>query len=77
MLQNPDNPHEKWEETVRATSLAMAQSKCELIASQFPLTEVINVTQVTKNPSKNGTYKFICWFKTEIIGNDSSTEIDN
>jgi hypothetical protein len=77
MLQNPDNPHEQWEEIVRAPSLAIAQSKCELIASQFPLTEVINVTQVTKTPSRNGTYKFICWFTTEIINNDSSSEINN
>ncbi|GAA6618649.1 hypothetical protein [Scytonema sp. NUACC26] len=77
MLQNLDNPYEQWEETVRAPSVAMAQSKCELIASQFPFTEVINVTQVTKTPSKNGTYKFICWFRTELVDNDSSSEINN
>ena len=77
MLQDPDNPYEEWEETVRASNLATAQSKCELIASQFSLTEVIKVTQVTKTPSKNGTYKFICWFRTEIVTYDSNTEIDN
>ena len=26
----------------------------------YPLT-----TQTTKTPNKNGTYKFICWFRTE------------
>ncbi|MBW4505596.1 MAG: hypothetical protein KME64_03670 [Scytonematopsis contorta HA4267-MV1] len=77
MLQDPGNPYEEWEETIRAVSLAAAQSKCELIASQFPLTEVINVTQTAKTPSKNGTYKFICWFRTEIINDDSNIEIDN
>ncbi len=44
MLQDPDNPYEEWEETVRAPNLATAQLKCELIASQFSLTEVIKVT---------------------------------
>ncbi|BDA71317.1 hypothetical protein RIVM261_002050 [Rivularia sp. IAM M-261] len=77
MLQDPDNPYEEWEDTVWASSRAMAQSKCELIASQFPLTEVINVTQATKTPSKDGTYKFICWFRAEVISYDSNTKIDN
>jgi hypothetical protein len=77
MLQDPDNPYEEWEETIRAVSLKVAQSRCELIASQFPLTEVINVTQTTKIPSKNGTYKFICWFRTELITDDSNNETDN
>ncbi len=73
MLKDPDNPYEEWEDTVWASSKAMAQSKCELVASQISLTEVINVTQATKTPSKNGTYKFICWFRTEVVNNDSNT----
>jgi hypothetical protein len=72
MLQDPGNPYEEWEETIQASSLAKAQSKCELIANQFPLTQVINVTQSTKTPNKNGTYKFICWFKTEIETYDNN-----
>jgi hypothetical protein len=74
MLQDPDNPYEEWEETVRASTFAAAQSRCELIASQFPLTQIINVTQTTKTPNKNGTYKFICWFRTEITTYDSSSD---
>jgi hypothetical protein len=77
MLQDPDNPYKEWEDTVWASSEAMAQSKCELIASQISLTEVINVTQTTKTSSKNGTYKFICWFRTEVVTYDSNTKIDN
>ncbi|QLE56782.1 hypothetical protein [Nostoc sp. TCL26-01] len=77
MLQDPDNPYSEWEETIRAVSLTAAQSKCELIASQFLLTEVINVTQTTITPTKNGTYKFICWFRTEIITDDSNNKTDN
>jgi hypothetical protein len=77
MLQDPENPYEEWEDTVQASSLVMAQSKCEIIASQFPLTQVINVTQITKTPNKNGTYKFLCWFRTEITTDGSNTEINN
>ena len=77
MLIDPDNPYEEWEEIIKAPNLAKAQSECTLIASQIALTEVINVTQVTKTPSKNGTYKFICWFRTEVVNYDSNTEIDN
>lgn len=77
MLQDPENPYEEWEDTVQASSLAIAQSKCEIIASQYPLTEAINVTQTTKTPSKNGTYKFLCWFRTEITTDGSNTEINN
>jgi hypothetical protein len=73
MLQDPENPYEEWEDSVQASSLAMAQSKCEIIASQYPLTQVINITQTTKNPNRSGTYKFICWFRTEITTDGSNT----
>jgi hypothetical protein len=65
------------ENIAKGVTQAAAQAKCEMIASQFPLAEVINVSQMTKTPSKNGTYKFICWFRTEIINHDSNIEIDN
>lgn len=77
MLQDPDNPYEEWEDTVQASSKAMANHSGEIIASQYPLTEVINVTQTTKTPNKNGTYKFLCWFRTEITTDGSNTEINN
>jgi hypothetical protein len=44
---------------------------CEAIAGD--LTEVTNVTQATKKPTKQGEYKFICWFKTEVTNDGSNT----
>ena len=72
MLQDPEQPSEEWEDTVWASSLDVARSKCEAIANEAGLTEVINVTQATKKLNKNGTYRFICWFKTEKSSYDDS-----
>ena len=65
MLQDPENPFEEWEDEVWAETLDTAQAKCKDIAEKVGLTEVINVTQTTKRPSKQGNYRFICWFRTE------------
>ena len=67
MLIDPENPCEEWTEQVRANSLPEAQARCEYIAetSGTP-TEVINVSQLTKT-ARNGTFKFVCWFKSEVI----------
>ena len=64
MLIDPENPSEEWAEEIRAKSLEQARVICQELAGDN-LTEVLNVTQKTQKPSKNGTYKFICWFKTE------------
>lgn len=64
MLIDPENPSEEWAEEIRAKSLEQAKVICQELAGNN-LTEVLNVTQKTQKPSKNGTYKFICWFKTE------------
>jgi hypothetical protein len=67
MLQDPENPWEEWELTVKAPSLAKARSNCEAIAASSPLVDVLDVTQATKTPDKQGNYKFVCWFKAEVI----------
>lgn len=72
MLQDPENPFEEWEDMVWALNLEAARSKCEFLASETELTEVINVTQATKKSSKSGNYKFICWFRTEKFNYDNS-----
>ena len=64
MLIDPENLSEEWAEEIRAKSLEQAKVICQELAGNN-LTEVLNVTQKTQKPSKNGTYKFICWFKTE------------
>ncbi|PSB26647.1 hypothetical protein C7B82_19270 [Stenomitos frigidus ULC18] len=71
VLTDPEKLSESWEADVWAPNLHTAQSMCEAIAGD--LTEVINVTQVTKKPTKQGEYKFICWFKAEITNDGSNT----
>lgn len=66
MLQDPENPSVEWQEIVKAKTLGSAQAKCEAIAARDVLVDVLNVTQATKTPDKNGDYKFICWFKGEV-----------
>lgn len=72
MLTDPENPHEEWEFSVWASNFDTARSKCEYIASEVELTEVINVTQESKKLSKTGQYKFICWFRTEKPNDNSN-----
>lgn len=64
MLTDPENPYDEWSDEVRATSLEEAERLCQDLAGDT-LTEVLNVTQKTRNPAKDGKYRFICWFKTE------------
>lgn len=66
MLIDPENPGQEWTEVVTAKNLGDAQMQCELMAeaSDTPMA-LLNVTQLTKT-SKTGTYKFVCWFKSEI-----------
>ncbi len=70
-LIDPDNPFEEWAKEIRASDLNTARLKCEAIAAKEPLTEVLSVTQETVTPY-NGTYRFICWFRSEVIGDDDS-----
>ena len=73
MLQDPENPYEEWQERVSAPNPDVALSRCEFVAKQFILTEVINISQETRRPSKAGDYLFICWFRAEVTDNDSSS----
>jgi hypothetical protein len=66
MLIDPENPSQEWSDEVWAASQEEAEKLCQQIAGQA-LTEVLQVTQKTTKPSKNKTYKFICWFKTEEL----------
>jgi hypothetical protein len=63
MLIDPENCKE-WAEEVLAKSLEEAEALCKKKAGDG-LTEVINVTQKTKTPTKTQKYVFVCWFKTE------------
>ncbi len=69
---DPENPKVGWETDVWAPNLDTARSICEQIASRYPLTEVANVTQATKNPSPDGEYKYICWFNAEVPDDGSN-----
>ncbi len=71
-LIDPENL-EEWQAEVRAVDLNTAKLKCEAIAAKEPLTEVLSVTQATVTPFK-GTYRFICWFRSEGIPNDSNSD---
>ncbi len=75
MLQDPEN-YEEWEFEVRAENLEKARVKCERIAANNPLTEVISVSQATTTPYK-GTYRFVCWFRSEAIGHDNDSDTGN
>jgi hypothetical protein len=72
MLQNPDNPYEEWEETVKANTLDAARSLCEQLIKDNPLTELMNVTQITRTADRSGKYKFVCWFRSEVQNDDNS-----
>jgi hypothetical protein len=75
MLQDPENPYEEWSDEVWASSLEDAQRQCQLMAGNS-LTEVLQVTQKTRTPSRNGTFKFICWFRTEQTHDSDSNSDD-
>jgi phosphate-selective porin len=72
VLTDPERSSEEWSDEVWAKSLEEAQKLCQLIAGD-ELTEVLQVTQKTKTPNKKGSYKFICWFKTEESYDDSDS----
>lgn len=65
MLTDPENPAEEWSDEVWAKSLEEAATLCRKLAGD-DLTEVLSVTQKNRTPSKNGSYRFICWFRTEV-----------
>lgn len=73
MLTDPENPFEEWAREVRASTLNEAQKKCEAIAADIPLTEVLSVSQETVTPYE-GTYRFICWFRGEITENGDDND---
>jgi len=64
MLTDPENLADEWSDEIWAKSLEEAEKLCREMAGDS-LTEVLKVTQKNRKPSKLGTYKFICWFKTE------------
>ena len=65
MLIDPEKPNEEWEAEVKALNLDSARSKCERLIPPDQPVELLNVTQRTKNPDKNGNFKFVCWFIRE------------
>lgn len=71
MLQDPENV-EEWEFEIWAESLEKARVRCEYMAQNSGLTEVLDVTQKSKNPSQNGSYLFVCWFRSEVKPDDSN-----
>jgi len=73
MLTDPENPSDEWSEEVWAKSIEEAQKLCRSMAGE-DLTEVLQVTQKTKTPNRKGSYKFICWFKTEESYDDSDSD---
>jgi hypothetical protein len=65
MLIDPEKPNEEWEAEVKAPNLDSARSKCERLIPPDQVVELLNVTQRTKTPDKNGNFKFVCWFIRE------------
>jgi len=76
MLQDPERPYEEWSDEIWAVDLEAAHKQCQILAGDG-LTDVLNVTRKTKTPSKNGTFKFICWFRTEKPNDDSNNRNDS
>jgi hypothetical protein len=76
MLTDPENPFEEWADNVRAKNLPEARRKCELMAGDRGLTEVVNVSQAGKRTNKAGNYNFVCWFRTELP-HDSNNDPSN
>ena len=74
MLQDPEAEMEEWEQEVFAPDLATAQQKCQNIAINAGLTEVLSVTQKTKTPNRSGNYTFICWLRSEVGGSDANDD---
>jgi hypothetical protein len=75
MLLDPENFVE-WDVEVRASDLEAAKKRCQVIANSHVLTELLNVTQATTTPY-NGTYRFICWFRSEGKLNNDDSDTDN
>jgi hypothetical protein len=71
MLENPDAEVVETSEEVWATDEAEATRKCEQIATTRTQEGGTLVTvqgrpqQVTRTPSKNGTFKFVCRLRSE------------
>ncbi len=72
MLTDPENPSEEWTFEVLAPDEATARTQCQFIADQNMLSEVQNVTQYTKTKNRQGKYKFICWFKSEVFNDNDN-----
>jgi hypothetical protein len=66
MLIDPENPYENWETEIRAKNLGDAEFQCEQAIPTDQLVELLQVTQETKTPGKDGRFKFVCWYRREI-----------
>jgi hypothetical protein len=71
VLQEPENPYEEWSFEIFAKDLSTAQNQCQAIADTGELTDVLNVSQRSKTPNRQGQYRFICWFRSEVKHDDS------
>ncbi|MFM2431739.1 MAG: hypothetical protein RLZZ511_2952 [Cyanobacteriota bacterium] len=72
MLIDPDSPSEEFQIEVRAKDIGAALVQCEAFISSAEAVELLNVSQRTKTPDKNGNCKFVCWYKREVEANDSN-----
>jgi hypothetical protein len=72
MLIDPDRPFEECQIEVRAKDIGSALAQCEAFISPAEAVELLNVTQRTKTPDKNGLCKFVCWYRREVEADDSS-----
>ncbi len=73
MLQDPENL-KLWTQSIRAKDQAEAEVECQRIADREVLTTLVNITQETKTPDRNGKVKFTCWFQTEGATDDDSDD---
>lgn len=69
MIDNPDAEKESYPEEIWAVDEAAARRQGEIIASnrssKDAIVRVKSVRQMTKRPSRNGTYRFECQLEIE------------
>lgn len=75
MLSDPEAEAEEWADEVYAPDLATAKARCQNVANNAGgVTEVLDVTQTTKTPNRQGNFRFTCWLKSETGGSPSGTD---
>jgi hypothetical protein len=72
MLIDSDRPFEECQLEVKAKDAGSARAKCEAFISPAEAVELLDVSQRTKTPDKNGEFKFVCWYRREVEADDSN-----